>query len=420
MMTRNSSALDVAIVGAGPYGLSLAAHLREQGVEFRIFGEPMGLWKDNMPKNMLLKSCPQFSNIADPEDEFTIKSYCAEQSVPYHNELIPLPLERFVQYGDAFHVRYVPMLERKRLVSVELATTRWRAHFDDGETVEARRLVLAIGLRPFRHLPEQALHLSAEVASHSSDYGPLASLDGKEVVIVGSGASATDLAALIHERGARVTLVMRQNEIRFAGRPRQRSLLERMLTPRAGIGSGWTIAACSAFPELIHALPAAQRLRLANTPALGPAGGAFMHDRVLGKVPVVFGRSLERAEERNGKVELYLNGPSGRQVVAADHVIFATGYKTDIARFDVLPASLVGRMATVECAPQLSSHYETSLPGLHVIGPAAANSFGPVCRFVYGTRYPARHLARYLPRILARRSVIAPKLQPLSETVLQQ
>jgi hypothetical protein len=54
-------------------------------------------------------------------------------------------------------------------------------------------------------------------------------------------------------------------------------------------------------------------------------------------------------------------------------------------------------------APHLSRHYESSLPGLHFMGPVAATSFGPVSRFVFGARHPARHLADYLPAVLGRR-----------------
>src|SRR5213079_230240 len=51
------SACDVAIVGAGPYGLSAAAHLRAaNGLDVRVFGEPMSFWERHMPKGMLLRS----------------------------------------------------------------------------------------------------------------------------------------------------------------------------------------------------------------------------------------------------------------------------------------------------------------------------------------------------------------------------
>ena len=118
-MAGSSSSVDVAIIGAGPYGLSLAAHLRARNVEHRTFGESMGSWKNNMPPGMLLKSYPWASDLSDPRSEFTVKSFCTEQALPYHDELMPLPLSRFVDYGEAFQARYVPAVERKTLLSLE-------------------------------------------------------------------------------------------------------------------------------------------------------------------------------------------------------------------------------------------------------------------------------------------------------------
>jgi len=91
--------IDVAIIGAGPYGLSLAAHLNARGVEFRIFGEPMESWKTGMPPGMLLKSTPAASCLHDPERRFTVQQFCAERDAPYHDTLMALPLESFIAWA---------------------------------------------------------------------------------------------------------------------------------------------------------------------------------------------------------------------------------------------------------------------------------------------------------------------------------
>jgi cation diffusion facilitator CzcD-associated flavoprotein CzcO len=417
-MAGSSGSVDVAIIGAGPYGLSLAAHLRARRVEHRIFGEPMGSWKSNMPQGMLLKSYPWASCLSDPGSEFTVKSFCTERAKPYHDQLMPLPLSRFIEYGEAFQTRYVPDVERKVLKALEPGPGGFRASFDDGETVDARRVVMAVGLHPFKRLPREAEHLPADLCSHSGEYGSLASLDGKEVIVVGSGSSATDLAALLRERGISVSLVARAPGLDFADRPRQRSLFERAAAPMSGIGHGWTMGVCAKYPQLIRLLSADLRVRLANANALGPLGGAFVKDRVVGKVPLWLDRALQKTEARNGKVVLDLVDAGGaRHSLRGDHVIFATGYKIDVGRLGFLNQSLLRQIRLVERAPQLSAHYETSVPGLHFIGPAAANSFGPVCRFVYGTYHPARHLARYLSEVPARVRP-ATQIQPVESTVL--
>jgi thioredoxin reductase len=417
-MSRSSASVDVAVIGAGPYGLSLAAHLRARGVDHRIFGEPMAAWKSNMPPGMLLKSYPWASNLSDPGSNFTVKNFCTERALPYHNELMPLPLSRFIEYGEAFQTHYVPDVERKALIALEPGPGGLRASFDNGETVHARRVVVAVGLHPFKRLPHEAEHLPADLCSHSGEFGSLEPLGGKEIIVVGSGSSATDLAALLHERGISVSLVARAPRLDFADRPRHRTFFERATAPMSGIGPGWTMGACAKYPQLIRLLSEDLRVRLANTKALGPLGGAFVKDRVVGKVPVWLGRALQSTETRNGKVLLDLVDASGaRHSLRADHVIFATGYKIDVGRLGFLNQRLLQQIRLVERAPQLSAHYETSVRGLHFIGPAAANSFGPVCRFVYGTYHPARHLARHLSAVLARFQPV-PRVRPLDRTVL--
>jgi len=398
--------LDVAVIGAGPYGLSLASHLGARGLDFRIFGEPMGAWKNNMPPGMLLKSYPWASNLSDHGSCFTVRQFCAERAIPYHNSMMPLPLDTFISYGEAFQARHVPQVERKSLVSVEPITTGLRAAFDDGEILDVRHMVLGVGLSAFKYLPAIAASLPPEMVSHSSDYGPFDRLEGQNVVVVGSGSSATDLAALLHERGISVSLVTRRNSVDFASLPRPRRLFERIVAPTSGIGNGWTMSLCAEAPWIVHHFPEKPRVRLANAKALGPLGGAFMKDKVIGRVPFLLGRTFEKAELRNGTLLLHLTSRNGTQdILRADHVIFATGYKVDVSRLPFLNSDLVARMRLIEKAPLLSSHYESSIPGLHFIGPASASSFGPVCRFVFGTRHPARHLARYLPSVLGHRAM---------------
>lgn len=406
-MAGSSSSVDVAIIGAGPYGLSLAAHLRAHNVEHRTFGQSMGSWKNNMPPGMLLKSYPWASDLSDPRSEFTVKGFSTEHALPYHDELMPLPLSRFVDYGEAFQARYAPNVESKALMALEPGPAGFCASFDDGETVHARRVVVAVGLPPFKRLPPEAEHLPSDLCSHSGEYGSLQPLDGKEVIVVGSGSSATDLAALLGERGVSVSLVARRPQLHFACRPRQRTLYERATAPKSGIGHGWFLGACAKYPQMIRLLPQDLRIRAANDRALGPLGGAFVNDRVIGKMPLWLGHAIQKAETRNGKVVLDLVDAGGkRHSLRSDHVIFATGYKVDVGRLGFLNERLLHQTRLVERAPQLSAHYETSVPGLHFIGPAAANSFGPVCRFVYGTYHPARHLARYL-------SAVLPRFQPV-------
>jgi thioredoxin reductase len=385
--------VDTAIIGAGPYGLALAAHLVKTGREIRIFGEPMGSWKNNMPAGMLLKSYPWASNIADPESHFTVKNFCTKQDIPYHNYLTAVPLETFIAYGEAFQQRYVPSVERRMLVSLQKISGGFLARFDDDETVRARRIVIAVGLSLFQYLPPIANGLPTEVVSHSGDYGPFDRLTGKRVVVIGSGSSATDLAAFLHETGITVTLIARSSELNFAGSIKMRSRMQRAIAPDSGIGEGWRLNICAQAPWLINKMPEDIRFHLAYIKALGPLGGTFMKDRVIGKFPTLLGRDITEIKARD-KVYLRLYGGKKNEVVSADHVVFATGYKPDLNQLGFLDPAITSEIRQTRKAPRLSRHYESSVPGLHFIGPAAAPSFGPVCRFVFGSFHPARHLSK--------------------------
>src|ERR1700723_369408 len=114
--------LETAIIGAGPYGLSIAAHFRQRGIPFRIFGRPMDSWLNHMPKGMMLKSDGFESNIYDPESEFTLKQLCAEQGINYSDPGIPVRLDTFSAYGLSFRDRLLPELEYKLVVSLARAS----------------------------------------------------------------------------------------------------------------------------------------------------------------------------------------------------------------------------------------------------------------------------------------------------------
>jgi thioredoxin reductase len=394
--------VDVAIIGAGPYGLTLANSLRERGIEFRIFGKPLESWKANMPPGMLLKSYPWASNLYAAQRGFTAKEFCNRRTLPYHDTMMALARETFVAYGEEFQSRLVPNVEPRMLRLLTRSPHGFRAELDDGQVVDARRVVIAVGIQHFRYMPKVFDNLPAELYSHSGEHGSLDRLAGRDVTIVGAGSSATDLAALLHQEGGPVCLVARTNEVAFAGAPRRRSFLERLVGPSSGIGEGWGLKVCAGAPGLVRLLPEAHRLRLAYTPALGPLGGAFMRDRVIGKVRMKAGFQVSDARSHGGKVHLHLRRRDGTvEVVKTDHVVTATGYRIDAQRLSFLDRRIQADLRSANGAPVLSADYESSVPGLHFIGPISAASFGPVARFVFGTQHPCRSLPRYLSKALS-------------------
>ena len=405
--------IDVAIIGAGPYALSLAAHLRKNATEFRIFGKTMEPWMSNMPRGMLLKSYPWASCLYDPESQFTLRRYCVESGIDYHDSQMPLPVETFVAYGEFFQQHLVPEVERGLLTELTKAKNGFRATFQDGKTIEARSVVIAVGVHPFKHTPDILNNLPSEVLSHSGDHGPLDGFAGKHVTVLGSGASAIDMAALLHECGAAVSLVARAHHLNFAAPAagRRSAWLRRLshpfrplVYPTSGIGAGWLLKIYADAPELFHALPERWRLDAVRT-TLGPLGHAAMKSRVVGQVEVLLGRQLVSAEAMRGKVELRFEVRGAtKEVLQTDHLIAATGFKIDLRKLAFLAPHLLSDIRMAENTPVLSADYETSVPGLHFIGPVSANSFGPVARFVFGAVHPAQRLARHLSLPRYRRS----------------
>jgi thioredoxin reductase len=399
-----SSFVDVAIIGAGPYGLSVAAHLNALGVEYRIFGKPMQLWREHMPPGMHLKSDGASSDLADATDELTLKKYCAREGILHDDSRVPVALDTFVAYGMAFQQRFVPRLEEKFLTSVEHAANGFILRFDDQDVVIARRVVVAVGVSHFKFLPDFLTGLPAEFVSHSSRFGAFDALAGKAVTVMGAGASAIDVAGLLRDHGIDVSVMTRRPSIEFHNPPGPRSLRNRLRAPSTGMGAGWRLRVFADAPLAFHALPESVRLHQAST-LLGPSTGWFMKDKIIGKVPMLTGLTPNRAEIRDGKLHIDATHADGtRREIVTDHLVAGTGYKIDLRRLDFLPEALRPRIRHVANAPVLSADFETSVKGLYFIGPASLNSFGPLVRFVLGARYSARRIAPHLAKSLARRA----------------
>jgi hypothetical protein len=409
--------IDVIIIGAGPYGLSIATHLQSAGVSFRIFGKPMDSWKNSMPPGMLLKSHPWSSSLYDPGSTFPLRRFCAEQGLPYHDSQVFVPVETFVAYGEAFQKRLVPTVERRMLAGLQRMAEGFRAAFDDGTIVDARHVVIAVGIHPFKYVPEQLKDLPLGMCSHSGDHGPLDEFVGRNVAVIGSGSSATDLAALLNERGASVQLLARARALPFSELPRARRSLPRrllqplkpLIQPGSGIGAGWPLKIWADAPWVFHLLPAHVRLHIVRN-TLGPLGHSSMKDRVVGKIPLYLAHQLRTAEVKDGRVSLHCTTASGgKATIVADHVVAATGYRIDLRKLGFLDADLLSSIRCVDSSPVLSHNYESSVSGLYFVGAAAATSFGPVNRFVFGANHPSRRLARHLAMTRTRRGGTVPR-----------
>lgn len=391
--------VDTVIVGAGPYGLSLGAHLRQRGIQFRIFGRLMDSWSSKMPKGMRLKSEGFASNLYGADRQFTLKDFCAQNHIDYQDVGLPVRLDTFCAYGAAFKERMVPELENKMVNQISSAPDGFALKMDDGEMVLARRVVLAVGITHYAFVPPFLANLPPEFVTHSSAHHDLEPFRGRSVAVIGGGSSATDIAGLLHEAGAHVQLVARARELKFHTRgSTERSLWQRIRYPQSGLGPSISSRFFSNWPNVFHYFPESFRLHAVRT-HLGPAGGWFAKEMVIGRVPLLLGCAPESAMVKDGQVQLRLREQNGgvRQV-SVDHVIAATGYDVDINRLKFVDERLRSKIKTTGTAPKLSSGFESSVPGLYFIGVSAANSFGPLMRFAYGALFAADRVTAELAR----------------------
>ena len=386
--------LEVAIIGAGPYGLSLAAHLGAQGTPFRIFGIPMHSWRYRMPAGMHLKSDGFASDLYDPGSALTLAKYCKQHALAYQDVGFPVPLDLFTAYGMEFQRRFVPQVEETQITALTPVSDGFMLTTAEGATLTARKVVVAVGVSHFAYVPPLlASAIPPQFLTHSSAHQDVAVMRGRRIAIIGAGSSAIDLAALLHEAGADVQVIARREKIQFHAAPVEpRALLARIRAPRSGLGLGWRSRLCTDAPLLFHALPQGLRLRAVQR-HLGPAPGWFMRDRIVGRVPLHLGATLQEPRLKGEQVTLRFAQQDGRNVeLPVDHVIAGTGYRVSLQRLAFLDPALREKVHSVEDTPILKRHFESSVKGLYFVGLASANSFGPLTRFAYGAGFTAAHI----------------------------
>jgi FAD-dependent urate hydroxylase len=400
---------ETVIIGAGPYGLSVAAHLRNANLDHAIIGSPMESWRAHMPDGMALKSERFASNLSDPEGLYALDRFCAERGKPYSPKGVPLPIEDFIDYADWFQRKAVPDVWKTKLRRLRRTASGFELTLDD-RTITAGRVILATGHLAFRRFPEALEHLSrgaADLVSHAADHRNLAKFAGRSVTVIGCGQSGLETAALLHEHGADVRVLARASVVDWnAELDTVKSLFKRLRWPDSGLGDGWKSLAYSELPRLFTFLPEHVRRHIVAT-ANGPSGSWWLKSRVIGKIPLLTDHRVVAAVESKGKLNLSVRRGNDAVQIETDHAIAATGYQVDIGRLPFLDPTLRATIKTSGGSPVLKGAFESSVPGLHFVGLSSALTFGPVMRFVYGARPAAVTLTRHV-RSSARQRVKFP------------
>ncbi len=393
---------DVVVVGAGPYGLSTAAHLLGRGLRVAVFGRTLELWREHMPKGMLLRSHWWATNLSDPRKAHGFERFCKEQK--YDNSY-PLPIKTFVDYGLWFQRRAVPQVDETYVSSIERHDNRFLLTLEDGREVESRAVVMAIGLRYYANRPEQYGRLPAGPVSHSSDHRDFSRFRGRDVIVIGGGQSAIEFAALLHEAGAGVQVVSRRRIVWLPpDRMHVRTPLESILAPKASIAPGWGNWVLDHLPYLFYRFP--QSRRDSHNAAYHSGATDWLRNRVIGKVTLREGQTVTKLNVVDGRVVATVSDGAR---LTADHILLATGYTVDIDKLTMIHPSLRAEIATDRAIPVLSHWFESSVPGLYFIGLTSLRAFGPLYRFVAGCGAAARRVAKSVARQHAGRSRAAPR-----------
>lgn len=377
----------VVIIGAGPYGLATVAFLREAGAQVRIFGRSMEFWRTRMPEGMLLRSRWRSSHIANPTGSLSLDVYerASGISLPDH-----IPVERFIDYGRWYQEQTAPDLDERLVERVVRSDGGFGITLQDGEEVEAGRIVVAAGLEPFPHRAEPLAELPPELVSHSSDHVDFGRFRDQRVLVIGGGQSALESAALLHEHGARVELLARAAELKWLEPEGLTTLSARVndsIQPPTDVGgraTGWAAAA----PDLFRVLPTRFREAVARRCTI-PKGAAWLIPR-LADVPLTVGCRAVAGEPTDEGIRVRLDDDSVRVV---DHVVLGTGFRIDVSAYEFLDSDLVSELATSDGYPILGPGLESNVSGLHFMGAPSALSFGPIMRFVVGTWYAAPAVA---------------------------
>jgi hypothetical protein len=394
---------DVAIIGAGPYGLSAAAHLRRAGVTCRVVGDPMSFWR-TMPAGMLLRSNRSATNIAERHGSLSLDAFEQDADVTVGS---PVPLETFIAYGDWVQRRAVPDVDRRTVTRLERDGGAFRVTLADGDELAAGRVVVACGIASFAWRPPEFAHLMPDLASHTGDHADPRHFKGRRVVVVGGGQSALEWAALLREAGADVEVLVRGHRViwlRSVSVYRRIGRLAPVVYAPTDVGPLW-YSRLNAVPDAFRRLPRPTQTKIAAR-SIRPACSHWVRER-LADVPIRLDTAIREAHRRHGHVELHLDDGTAS---VADHLMLGTGYRVDVRRYPFLAPRLA---AEVRCAggyPVLTTGLESSVPRLHFLGAPAAWSFGPIARFVSGTWYSAGALTR----VVAGRRAPVPSAVPLA------
>ena len=366
---------DLLIVGAGPFGLAIAAQASHSGIDHLVVGRPMEFWKQNMPQGMYLRSRCDWH--LDPVNIHTIERFLETRGQTSH-DVEPLSLECYLQYADWFQTQKQITTLPSQIQRLD-HTTNFVATTTDGDTIVSQHVALAPGFKHFANIPHEIRSRLPEGRyTHTCEFTDFSSAADKRYLIIGGRQSAFEWAALLLEAGARAVYVSHRHDTP-AFDESDWSWVNPLVDGMADNPSWFRRLSKTEKDEVSRKLWAEGRLKL--EPWLAP--------RVAGnRVKALPNTELVDSVERDGELVVTL---SNKEEIVCDKVVFATGYKVDISRVPVLASgNILHQLETHNGFPVLDDHLQTSVPGLFITSMPAVQDFGPFFGFTIAVRVSAK------------------------------
>ncbi len=372
------------IIGTGPFGLSMAAHAKHLGIDFIAVGKPMEFWKTNMPEGMYLRSACDWH--LDPENEHTIEKFLSLQDIT-PKDVEPLSRNFYLSYTEWF-------MQQEKITPLPVYIDHldyindhhYHAVTNEGETITAGNIVIAVGFRYFRNIPPELISIFPEgTYSHTCDLSDMKTMSGKKCLIIGGRQSAFEWAALLAEAGADIIHIShRHPSPAFAAADWSwvNALVDHMTDEPA-----WFRNLSKDEQDSVgKKLWAEGRLKIEP----------WLKERIMKQNIKLWPNTLVTSckKSANGALEVIFNNDNS---IAVDHIIFASGYKVVIQQVPFLrQGNILPQLKVKNNFPVLDEHFQTNLPGLFITSMPASQDFGPFFGFTIAVRTSARLIGKAL------------------------
>lgn len=363
----------------------------------RLFGKEMETWRDRMPREMQMRSAWEETSIAAPRNAGSIDAWTAAVGEERRE---PIALSVFLRYAAWFGETFVADRDPNDVAKVELNGSGYRVTTVAGDEVDARQLVLAVGVMPFAYVPPplaKAFGGDVSLVTYSPDEA--ARHAGRRVLVVGGGQAGLEAAGLAAQAGGEVELVTRSQVRWFADRERHypRTALKRwafqLAYPAVGYGPP-VLNRIVLKPDLFAALPESTRDKL-TARVLRSGGSAWLRTLVDQSVRVTEHCSVDEIERKDDGLQVRLSDGTQREV---DDVLIACGYRFDLDRLAFLSPEVRARIAVRNGWPVLDRYFRSSDRNVIFVGYAAEHRFGALSRFVLGTEFTAKRVRKLFDR----------------------